>query len=437
VAWIGYYQFGGTEIINVSRTNTYVRNGHVAWFRECVDCDMLPMHIGDEPYTTPWDDDAPWIDPDDPATYGFWGVYPLDVSGIESATTTAMVTESVLDGGVVGRIRRATKTIVFNALLLGQDECSVEAGFRWLKAVLSGGVCSSGSSDCGGSDLCYLNCDPCTMPSECREVPPITWPMGEGRSLRDVTVTVGPVITARQNTTDGTVIWTVTWTAVAANPFEYGEEVPVIEGFLDPAVDVPFTGGVVPPGGSFDTIGHDDTEVACPVPTYQPVQDPACSFITLPPTAASVTLNCFVPYDDFHRYQYVLPEQYVPNWGVVVPRFEVHAVNGAVRQLRIRFYTDQLGSGDPSLDPCNYCGDLVVSYIPQGATLVIDGADQSTYVITAGDVRQRSNHLLFSSDGSPFEWPELTCGTGYIVTVDTLDDQAPPTLNMSLYQRVA
>lgn len=436
MAWIGWYNYAGTEIINVSRTATYVRNGNVSWFRACDDCDMLAEHIGDDPYTTPWEDDAPWVDADDPATYGFWGVWPLEVNGIENATTTAAVTESVLDGGVVGRARRTTKTIVFNAVLFGQDECSVEAGFRWLKSVLAGGGCRS-NADCGGYDLCYLNCSPCTMPSSCRELPPVMWAMGEGRSLRDVSTTVGPVVTGKQTTNDGNVIWQITWTQVAANPFEYGDEVPVIQGFMDPTIDVPFVDGTVPPGGSFDSTGHPETEVDCPVPTYQPVEDPLCTSIVLPPTAASVTLSCFERYDDFWRRQFVLPPQYVPNWGEVVPRFEIHASNGAVRQLRIRFYADYFDSGDPSLDPCNYCGDLVISYIPDGATLVIDGSDHTTYVMTGGAVRQRSNHLLFSSDGEPFEWPELTCGFGYIVTVDTLDEGPAPTIDMSLYSRVA
>ena len=43
-----------------------------------------------------------------------------------------------------------------------------------------------------------------------------------------------------------------TYTALAGNPHEYTAERSVIEGFLDPDVDVPWAGGVEPPGGDFD-----------------------------------------------------------------------------------------------------------------------------------------------------------------------------------------
>lgn len=581
MAWEGWMEYGGTELINAARTETYVRAAGVSWFRGCVGTNYLPSVLGEE-YVSPMQDDAPWTDPDDPDTYGFYGVYPLDIQGIDNGTATAQVTESTLDGGTVGRIRHTTKTMVFNVALMGRNECATEAGFRWLKRVLEGNVCSQSGSYCAGDNLCYLSCEPtCVyhqpcpivwterthtfdpgawlvqdgaviegnlfnpdfegmlaasgyppgtrgrarwtltagednsgsmlawagvvtpegddlykppfeaytqiLPGETKTVSystpaagldqaarPALWVEGSGtdavyftlvtgigeedcdltpegcvdcqlkyqRSLRDVGTTVGPTVTAKRTAVDGSAIWTVTFTLVAGDPFEYGMEQPVIEGFMDPNVAVPFFPGAVPEGGSFDDVGYIEDETVCPVPTYQPVVDPECTFVIPPPEPPSVRLSCFVDPDSpsaylsrFTRRQFVLPPQYVPLWGDVVPKVEIHAVNGPIRNMRLRFYADPLESGDPDLDVCNYCGDVIVSYIPQGSTMVLDGSSHEVYVLNAGGVRQRAAHLLFSSNGEPFEWPELSCGLGYIVTVDLPMTQDLPVMDMSLYAR--
>ena len=429
MAWSGYFEFGGNEIINAARVIQYAHGAQ--WFRgDHMDTDLLPSILGHQPYASPLQDDAPWTDPDNTDTYGFYGVYPLDVSGIEDATGTAAVTESTLDGGVVGKVRHATKTVVFNVVLIGQDECATEAGFRWFKTALAGDRC--GTTACGGTDLCYLSCNPSCV-GNCP--PELCWEE-YSRSLRDVTVTTGPTITAKRTATDGGAIWTATFTAVAANPFEFGAFRPIIEGFMDPTVDVPWVGGVVPPGASFDDDGQPFIEVTCATPTYQPVLDPKCQYIP-PPEAPVISVSCFERAANYWRRQFVLPQQFIPMWGDVVPYIEIHAMRDEVRNLRIRFYADYTGRGDPSTDdPCAFCGDLVVSYIPLGTTMVIDGSDRLTYVIDKGGLRQRSEHLVYGSDGMPFDWPELTCGVPYVVTVDTLQTQVLPTMDLGLYARV-
>jgi hypothetical protein len=897
MAWVGYYQLNGTEFINVARTSAYAYNAGVSWFRGCDNNPALPRVLGDPDYSSPLQDEAPWTDPDDPNTFGFYGVYPLEVSGIEDGTGSASVTESTLDGGVVGVRRYGTKTIVFNVALLGQDECAVEAGFRWLKRVIAGDPCDNrADSNCVGADLCYLSCDPCIDPdcltpgrdatadalarlnycvnpaaestttvlrgisiysqdvsrvspspidhpgasvtpyatavladsprmfirfdettgpcadssgngrtftdfgaggvrgvlglvtgdankafgpnqvsfskhayrsngAEFNPAPTVsyeitvrpttratarnyyiiigrgsntanpmqirlaqisgdtyrveshwfagsqrliqgtftfdittspklniiltydgttlrqyvngvldgqidstaptlygggfftigtwdqadytypfqgtidefavypgalsqarvtahnnslnattgftdhawqtfrentdlteptvsmvrtegtipltpgdtatfgatlmtnvpdrltdlsivwvngaganigsavissavrleesaptrvvghapaaptgtvgayaifstyadggdafaneqvfydylTWEVGDTdgsyfdgnslpssadmeirwagtpdnsasqmivkgnpaseppdfsdclsrylRSLRKVVVTTGPNLTAKRTATDGSAIWTATFTAVAGNPFEYSTERPVIEGFMDPAHPIPYIGGVVPEGGSFDLTANEVTEEEdCVVATYQPIIDTTCAFAPMaPPAPPSIDLSCYGFVENFYRRQFILPPSYVPLWDDVVPKIEVHSPKDAeLRNLRLRFYPDYMGTGDTTIDPCNYCGDLVVSYLPPNTTLVIDGSDRTTYSMIAGGARQRADHLIFSTDGSPFEWPELTCGLGYIVTVDLPQVQALPVVDLSLYAR--
>src|SRR5690606_5226388 len=93
----------------------------------------------------------------------------------------------------------------------------------------------------------------------------------------------------------------------------------------------------------------------------------------------------------------------------------------AARQLRIRFYPNPLERKDlDDLEECAFCGEFNVSYMPGNSELVIDGMTESAYVNLAGGLVRTANHLLYGPGGGPMEWPLLTCGLPYVMTVDTV-----------------
>lgn len=423
MAWNGYFEFAGTEIINVSRTEAYAAGapGFIAVYENDALGPML-----DETFTDPVTDDAPWYDEDRPETGDFYGCYPLDVTGIDDSTSGASVTESVLDGGVVGRIRRATRAVVFNLVLVGKSDCAVEAGLKWLRDALVGGACFGRADEaCGGVEMCYLACEPTDPDGDLDYVL---------RSLRRCTVTTGPSVTAKMAMTCGTNAWTVQFTAIAGNPYEFSAEVPLIHGFMDPDVAIPYFGGVVPAGGAFDIDGDLAEEVECPVHVYVPVTDPDCPLVIAPPEVPSVSLVCFDFPETFLRRSFTIPPASVPLWGEVVPRIRLRS-RRETRNLRVRFYADPNGDLDLDDISCNYCGDLVVTYIPQNTSLILDAGDRTVYVEGPNGRKRRADSLISASDGGPYEWPELSCGFGYVVTVDTPDDEEPPILDLSLFSR--
>lgn len=496
MAWIGWFSYAGNEIINVDRTEAYARAAGLPWFKPVYKNGSLAPMLG-ETYRSPRVDDAPWTDPDFPSSFGFCGVYPLDITGIEDSSRSSSAIESVGDGGVVGKIRHGMKSVVFNAVLIGEDDAAVAYGFNWLKQALLSGPCGGGEA-CGGDDLCYLASEPAVdldgMELTVISVPnapllsldggsasssggtvydgdnanddgeqPLDLDGGTAfatdgsvttsfittdvdpadcftelqRSLRQVVVNSGPSITGKQTLSDGGAAWTVTFTAVAGEPWEYGAETPVIEGFLDPAVLVPWAGGVVPEGGYIDLDGHLFNETACAEPVYAPLEDPLCPATIPPPLPPSIALGCYTPPKNWRRRQITIPATYIPLWGEVVPKFAVHARKADLRNMRLRFYADVEGNGDISEDPCAYCGDLVVSYIPQGFTLVFDGSERQVYAFDASQKRRRADNIVFTTDGKPFDWPTLTCGMGYIVTLDLPQTQKPPVFDLSLFSRAA
>jgi hypothetical protein len=432
MGWYGYFVFGGNEIINTERTEKYIEDARQPWFQAIYNSTSVGTLTG-ETYVDPWNDPAPWSDPDQPDTNRFWGAYPLDISGLEDDTRQAVVTENVVDGGWVGPVRKGSRSIVFNVMLSGEDECAVEAGFRWLKQALTAVSCTDESVN--GSELCYYSCEPCLFDNctaeqiaQCREE--------TIRTLRNVKIVSGPTVTARRTTSNGASVWVATFTAVAGVPFEFGNEVPLVEGFMvDPDPWVP---SVTPADWEFSTVGTVYVDESCATPIYEPIIDPLCPAVITPPGPPSIRLGCFTPPEAWDRRWFTIPRKYVPYWGDVVPVVKVQAID-EVRNLRLRFYTDVNADASVLDDPCSYCGDILFSYIPPDHTLIFDGVTQTVYAQGPGGTNRRADSLVFKTDGTPFEWPLLSCGFGFVVAVDLPENHtgALPAVDLSVTARAS
>jgi hypothetical protein len=498
MAWQGYFAYDGTEIINVDRTEAYWTSQSPTWFYRAYGNGSLGT-ILQQTYVSPMADDAPWTDPDRLDSYNFWGVYPLEVTGIEDSTRESQVVEYIRDGGSPGRVRHGTRSAVFNVALAGANEAAVHYGFNWLKAVLLGRVCSpSAQQRCGGLELEYFASEPdvdpdapdlpvetdpvyaeldggdadsaytvevdggnattvftdefdggsatTTFPIELSEPfpepfeanapDPSTDPTGclaeMTRHLHNVKFIDGPEVTARKYLSDGTVVWTATFTAVAGDPYEYSRHWEVVERFLGADVVDPYPQGIT---GTYDMVGYAHTDAGCPPQVWEAIYDPLCPALVAPPAPVDIPAGCFTPTDDWWRRYITIPEDLVPLWGSAVPIINVTAQYDDLRQVRLRLYADPTGAGDPEAEECEYVGDLLVSYVPQGYTLIIDAHKQAVYARDLDGLLRRADSLVFASDGKPIMWPELTCGYGYILTVDTADAQVFPMVDLSVATR--
>lgn len=492
MSWDGYFELDGVEIINVSRTEAYAKG--MPWFKPLFGNPFLATMLGHREYRTPLQDDPPWADPDDIDSYDFLGVYPLSVEGIDSSTRSATVIESTVDGGVAGSVRHGTKQMPFNVALVAASEAGAVYGAKWLRMALNGSVCGPGGGF--GGALCYLSSEPLMEPLS--DIPDgaqyavlsggsasmqADTPLLEGgnaattvteeqftggdaddpvplllrstsifdaesdttpedcltpylRSLRKTTVITGPTVTSRRTLRSGGAVWTATFTIVAGSPFEVGPELEVVRGFLDPDVEVPWASGTAPDGASIDLDGFlvpDESE--CYPPLVQPLYDPLNPAILLPPSVPSVPLGYFDPPVNWQRRMFTIPRQYIPLWGEVVPKVTIHTKDADLRSLRLRFYADPFEVGDIADDPCAFCGDIIVSYIPQGYSMTLDGVEETVTVVGPGGVEQRADSLVFSSDGTPFDWPVLSCGFGYVVTLDLPKTAPTPVVDLSLFER--
>ncbi len=89
-----------------------------------------------------------------------------------------------------------------------------------------------------------------------------------------------------------------------------------------------------------------------------------------------------------------------------------------MRNFRLRGWANPLGLTDPDLF---YCQDTCFDYafagpIPANATIEIDGVNREIW-ITCNNVRSNGRSWVESLDGSPFQWPDVTCN-GLLVCLD-------------------
>jgi len=137
----GYVKFGSLEVINTERLQAYVDHGIVppgVDVTACSDCDGLAEALtpGVGPYRTPLLDLAPWVDINDPDTFDFTGLLPLIITGLDGSTSSVVMTETLDGRAVPGRRTFAARQVGVTGLLTGRTTEGVQAGLRWLTALL-------------------------------------------------------------------------------------------------------------------------------------------------------------------------------------------------------------------------------------------------------------------------------------------------------------
>lgn len=500
MAYYGYYKFAGTEIINVARLRAYQQNLNLHWLKVGYeDSEFMPALLG-ETYRTPVLDPAPWVDPDNPDSVDFYGVYPIKITGIEDSTRDAQVSESILDGGVVGRVRLATRTAVFEVALMAGSESAAVYGFNWLKKALLGRGCST-TATCAGEIMEYLSAAPFYDP-------------------------IGP--TPDENNPN--LVYARLDGGFWIGDVDYSVDVPLIDGGTPSSVySENFDGGTPSVTGGLLTEPYPFPFGPEPVPPFDPTD---CLFefkrhlrnvtITQGPSVtrrkelttgdqvwiAQFTMVAGTPWefgetkdiltnwlsgstswgknvtggtlsiDDEEIIDDVCPTTvWTPLVDPLCPALVAPPTVPAVdlgcfdppstwRRRQFTIPADQIPLWDDVVpvitvnanfdtlrnlrlrfwpddgthvvdDPCIIVADLLFSYVPESYTIVFDGAARQIYSVDGVGNTRRADSLVFGSDGSPFDWPVFSCGEGLIVTADLPYAQSEPIIDVSLVSRSA
>jgi hypothetical protein len=329
MAWNGYYEYDGTEIINGPRTEAYLVAAGKGWFIPTFEKPDFAAMLAQSAYTSPLTDGAPWIDPDLPESWEFYGYYPLNIDGAENSARTSSPVEFTIDGGTAGRLRHGTKSIVFNGLLMAGSERGAEYGMKWLRRVLLGGECSDRltTEHSLGLDLTFFAAEPevdADPPTEAfldggdpysgahtfvdpdiYDVNQIVPLQSVLRHFKGVTINAGPTVTSRHTMSCGGAVWSAQFTAVVGNPYEFGTTRDILQGYLDPTVVDPWVPGA--PVGTHSTAPEPFAEVECGEDTWEPLFDPLYPALVVPPAPPSVPLGQFTPPSTWDRWKVGIP----------------------------------------------------------------------------------------------------------------------------------
>ena len=159
----GYTSFGGNEIVNSERTRGYAETFDcpVNWFVGD-ECEGLGEALGHADYVAGNIPLAPWYDISLPDLSGrFLGVHGISLSGLNSSTRSADITEGISDGGVIGRTRKGARSVRARAILTAKGRDALDYGISWLSSALDPGACGQHGSECGTTDMeFFTECPP-------------------------------------------------------------------------------------------------------------------------------------------------------------------------------------------------------------------------------------------------------------------------------------
>lgn len=163
-----------------------------------------------------------------------------------------------------------------------------------------------------------------------------------------------------------------------------------------------------------------------PADVDAPIQDPDCPTPPTPPAPPVIENTCVTIPDTWLRSVLVVDPSQIPGNTVAAPIIRVTAGADDISNARIRFWRTEPGQTIDDLSQCSFDGEMLVTYVPAGSTMIINGVTR----IATIDGRP-ANHLLYATDGGPVQWPLLRCSNAYLVTLD-VDPDAEPTTLMTL-----
>lgn len=92
-------------------------------------------------FVNPGVDNAPWVDPAQPASYGYLGLILTDLEGYDTTETRSLDPSASGRGGILGPAILNGRHLKAKGWLIAQDCASMDYGRRWLADALAGELC--------------------------------------------------------------------------------------------------------------------------------------------------------------------------------------------------------------------------------------------------------------------------------------------------------
>jgi hypothetical protein len=395
MAYDGWIRFNGVELVNISRTAQLAESMgiDVVWVAP-TDVEWIQDALGESGVDYEDVATAPWYDAGFPASGEFAGIIPLAFAGLGDSTLSSTPIEYITDGGHSGKPRNTTLPIVANVAIVASTDRGAEFGKRWLDRMLKG---STANVFCSGADLEYFN----YAGAPDADAPPVS-------HYRDVRLTRGTSVTRRRRHSCAST-WLATFTMTAADPFEYGEPVPMVTELSLFAA----TGPKVTDSGSAAL-----TQMLCPSYNYNPIFDPLYPALVASPTVPNFYPDGWdiVPGATFQRV-WVRLSPVEPSSLNLVP-VVVLTTDADVRMVRVSLWPADANEAEQ----CDPIWSAVVTYLPGEQEFTIDGEQKVSYVWngTSPGVN-RADSLVYGPDAEPIEWTAFNDPDGLLFALDLMD----------------
>lgn len=169
-------------------------------------------------------------------------------------------------------------------------------------------------------------------------------------------------------------------------------------------------------GGSW--VGGTGTPSKWEKPQSITIVDPDCPPVPDAPQPPFIELACPIDVDVWRRYFLSVPADKAGGWSNTATIVRLTTGASEVRDVRVRFYANPFGDNLEELDPCDYCGEFYISYIPSRTVMDINGITRTIMANVDGSGSTTAMNLVSNVDGGPISWPLLRCDIGYYMTID-------------------
>ena len=430
------------ELVHDCRTLSFLRNHSAAGWRTAIECDNCCCEDIDPcEYTTVDGEEnpAPWYDPAQPASTEFLGLY----GSLNLAQPTNF-------GGVV-----PPRTLTFTGVLMATTKRGKVFGMDWLSSVLTPLCVSCTGRQATVYAFCPSECDDGTIVIDPEEpgnetVAPVTLDLSEfyDETGCELDIACDPLppsdIALLEAADDGQrQLLRVLYVPASLQELEmdfpncYGCRVTFQftiaddESFLDgmPICEIsPADSDVQPPPTSPCVVSPDDSDggtcgacgVAC-----------ACEDAPTPTTADTATSNTLADGAAECRYSApLLSQRYAcltdaNLFEQSAPVINIHSGSEEMTNARVTFYQAITGLPNPmsALGGDIYAtrqpeATALITRIPAGSTLTIDGRSNQTTLTCPGFGTNSGSPLVSECDNRRFRAPRFCCGNRYWVVIE-------------------
>lgn len=257
---------------------------------------------------------------------------------------------------------------------------------------------------------------------------------------RQIVAANAPTTLIAQSVAPNTAAWMVTRAIDVEgegwSPWQGGESF-IVDGIQNTlAGPFPYFDGSFAPAGQYEFSWEGTPHNSISVRTTVDVPDtslidPDCVTVPLPPRPPVVPNTCIDEVGLWRREWWQINAQDVREWFDTLPTVQIRTAIGAERQLRIRYYANPFNRPLEQLSQDDFCGEIIISYLPADSVLTLDGITETAWASVAGGPNLSADHLLYGSDGLPAQWPVLECGIGYYITLDTSPDSGANNVSLS------